>query len=106
MKKLFSALMISLLCLAPLATSAQAGGNRYYSDSGFILFDLFGQAPESKYRRPNTKVCGYNRKVGAYSYKYQDVIDYNLYQPRNYNPINDRTPFDTRLGDGGVFVGD
>lgn len=106
MKKLITALFISLIGLAPLATSAQAGGNRHYSGTGFILFDLFGQAPESKYRRPNTKVYGYNRKVGAYSYKYEDVIDYDLYSPRSYNPIDDRDPFDTRLGDGGVYVGE
>ncbi|GJM02239.1 MAG: hypothetical protein DHS20C08_07400 [Rhodomicrobium sp.] len=106
MKKLSAVLFSSLLGLSVMASSAEAGNSRHYNGTGFILFDLFGQAPQSKYRRSNTKVYGYNRKVGSYSYKYEDVIDYNLYRPYRYNPINDRNPFDTRLGVDGVYVGD
>lgn len=106
MKTFTIALMTSCLGLSLMTTSAEAGDRRYYNGGGFILFDLFGQAPESKYRRKNTKVYGYSRKVGGYSYKYEDVIDYNLYQPKRYNPIEDRDPFANRAGIDGAWLGE
>ena len=64
-----SALSLAL-ALIPLA-NANAGGRHQVRDNGGLsVFNLFAEAPGSKYRRP--KVLGYTKKVGGYSYQYGD----------------------------------
>lgn len=84
---------------------AEAGG-RHYNDqgSGFILFDIFGQAPNSKYRRP--QVRGFKKKVGGYSYRYVDTLNGFGNKPYDFSPINNRSVHSTRLGEGGPYIGD
>ncbi len=107
MNKHAFALLSALFAVTLMSSSAQAGGTRYYNDGpSFFLFDLFGQAPSSKYRRSNTKVYGYNKSVGGYSYSKEDIIGTPWKAERSYNPIYDRSPFDSRLGEGGVYLGD
>lgn len=101
------ALLSALFALTLISSTAHAGGSRHYNNGpSFFIFDLFGQAPSSKYRRSNTKVYGYNRSVGGYSYNKEDIIGESWSAKRAYNPIYDRSVFDTRLGEGGVYLGD
>lgn len=96
----------SVFLLITLSTSAQAGNRYYPNESGFILFDLFAQAPESKYRKGRPKVRGFRKKVGGYSYKYSDTLDGFGSRPGDFNPIFDgRGLFSERLGTDGPYIG-
>ena len=96
-----------LATIAITSTSAHAGGRHSYNDGpGFFLFDLFGQAPQSKYRKPSPQVRGFNRKVGGYSYKFEDTLPPLGSKPDDFSPIFDRGLFSDRLGPDGPYIGD
>ncbi len=98
---LFAALAVILMA-TPL-DQANAGGRHYKSSQGFFIFDLFSQAPDSKYRKP--QVRGFKKKVGGYSYKYNDTLDGYGEKPYDFNPIFDRGAFSERLGVDGPYIG-
>ena len=92
---------------ASLSASAQAGGRLSQDQgSGFFLFDIFASASNSKYRRPSPQVRGYNRKVGGYSYKFEDTLNGYGSRPNDLNPIFDGHLFSPRLGTDGPYIGD
>jgi len=96
-----------LTAIAITSTAAQAGGRHSYNDgTGFFLFDLFGQAPQSKYRKPSPQVRGFKRKVGGYSYKFEDTLPPLGTKPDDFSPIFDRGLFSDRLGPDGPYIGD
>lgn len=97
-----SALFLSLSVSLP----AQAGSRYSQNEPSFFLFDLFAQAPESKYRKGSPKVRGFKRKVGGYSYKYSDTLNGYGSRPGDLNPIFDgRGLFSERLGTDGPYIG-
>ena len=104
LKHLLTALAVASLFLPLTFKSADAGARRYnYNGTGFVLFDLFGQAPNSKYRKP--QVRGFNKRVGGYSYKYTDTLDGYGRKPYDFSPIFDRGLFHERIGVDGPYVG-
>ena len=107
MKTLLTTLCAALLA-ALLSASAFAGGRLSggHEGPGFFLFDLFGSASNSKYRRPGPQVRGYNRKVGGYSYKFEDTLNGYGTRPNDLNPIFDGHLFAPRLGTDGPYIGD
>ena len=106
MKKTALTGLCLVIAMGLASTSAQAGGRHYQDGSGFILFDIFGQAPSSKYRHPSPKVRGFRSKVGGYSYKFSDTFSSFGTRPTDFSPVFDRGLFSTRLGTDGPYIGD
>ena len=107
---IISSLLAALVSVA-MMSSTQAGNYRYTDDRGFILFDLFSTAPDSIYRRPHrrtkgARVKGFKKRVGGYSYRYQDVLPTTGRKPFDFNPIFDRDTFSGRIGVDGPYVGE
>ncbi len=100
----FSVLATFMLILS-LSSPASAGNRYYQNESGFFIFDLFANAPDSKYRKGRPKVYGYRKKVGGYSYKYSDTLNGYGSKPSDFSPIFDRGLFSTRLGTDGPYLG-
>ncbi len=88
------------------ANSAQAGSRSFNDDRGFFLFDLFGSAQNSKYRKPSPQVRGFKRSVGGYSYRFSDTLDGYGSKPRDFGPIFETGIFSDRLGVDGPYIGD
>jgi hypothetical protein len=104
--KTIIAIISSAFILINLTLPAHAGNRYYPNESGFFLFDLFAQAPDSKYRKGRPKVRGFRKKVGGYSYKYSDTLNGYGNRPGDFNPIFDgRGLFSERLGTDGPYIG-
>lgn len=97
--------------LLQFSTLQASAGNRSYDEPGFFIFDLFAAAPNSKYRKQNShrgakpQVKGFRKKVGGYSYKYEDTLRTYNSRPTDFNPVFEGHLYSTRIGDGS-YVGD
>lgn len=104
--------LISTLLALQFFTFPASAGSRSYNEPGFIIFDLFAAAPNSKYRKQNShrgakpQVRGFHKKVGGYSYKYEDTLQTYSTRPTDFNPIFEGHLFSSRIGENGSYVGD